>query len=63
MEKKHTGVYVINYVEMQQLDDCKDLVSVQHELVCDVIDGMQTTLSRENPLFMLNSIRLGGVLQ
>ena len=63
MEKKHTGVYVINYVEMQLLDDCKDLVSVQHELVWDVIDGMQTTLSRENPLFMLNSIRLGGVLQ
>ena len=73
---------------MNPLHDCEDLVSTQHKLVSDVIDGMQTNLPRENPLFgkpsekfkdsvstlkspkcfeiptlLLNSIRLGGVLQ
>ena len=88
MGEKHTGVCVTNSVEMHLLHDCEDLVSMQHKLVSDVIDGMQTNLSRENPLFgklsekfddsastlrspkcfeipslLLNSIRLGGILQ
>ena len=80
MGEKHT--------EMHLLHDCEDLFSMQHKLVSDVIDGMQTNLSRENHLFgklsekfndsastlrspkcfeilslLLNSIRLGGILQ
>ena len=51
MGKKHTGVCVTNSAEMHLLHDCEDLVSMQHKLVSDVIDGMQTNLSRENPFF------------
>ena len=51
MGEKHTGICVPNSVEMHLLHDCEDLVSMQHKLVSDVIDGMQTNLSRENPLF------------
>ena len=51
MGKKHTGVCVTNSFEIHLLHDCEDLVSMQHKLVSDVIDGMQTNLSRENPLF------------
>ena len=40
-----------NSVEMHLLHDCEGLVSMQHNLVSDVIDGMQTNLYRENPLF------------
>ena len=49
MGEKHTGVCVTNSVEMHLLHDCEGLVSMQHKLVSDVIDGMQTNLSRENP--------------
>ena len=88
MGEKHRGVCVTSSVEMHLLHDCEDLVSMQHKLVSDVIDGMQINLSRENPLFgklsekcgdsastlrspkcfeiphlLLNSIRLGGILQ
>ena len=51
MREKHTGVCVTNSVEMHLLHDCEDLVSMQHKLVSDVIDGMQTNLSRENSFF------------
>ena len=49
MGERHTGICVLNSVEMYLLHDCEDLVSVQRKLVSDVIDGMQTNLSRENP--------------
>ena len=51
MGEKHTGVRVTSSVEMHLLHDCEDLVSMQRKLVSDVIDEMQTNLSRENPLF------------
>ena len=40
-----------NSVEMHLLQGCEGLVFMQHKLVSDVIDGMQTNISRENPLF------------
>ena len=51
MGEKHTGICVPNSVEMYLLHDCEDLISMQRKLVSDVIDGMQTNLYRENPLF------------
>ena len=33
------------------MHDFVDLVSMQRKLVSDVIDGMETNLSREHPLF------------
>ena len=88
MLEKHTGDFVTNSIEMHLLHDCEDLVSMQHKLVSDVTDRMQTNLSRESPLsgklseifddsastvrspqcfeitrLLLNSIRLGGILQ
>ena len=51
MGESHTGVCVTNSVEMHLLHDSEDLASMQHKLVSDVVDGMQTNLSRENPLF------------
>ena len=49
MGERHTGICVLNSVEMYLLHDCEDLVSMQRKLVSDVIGGMQTNLSRENP--------------
>ena len=51
MGESHTGVCVTNSVEMHLLHDSEDLASMQHKLVSDVVDGMQTNLSWENPLF------------
>ena len=51
MGEKHTGICVTSSVEMHLLQDCENLVSMQRKLVSDVIDGMQTNLYRENPLF------------
>ena len=51
MEEKHTGICVSDSFEIHLLHDCEDLVSMQRKLVSDVIDGMQTNLSQENPLF------------
>ena len=51
MEERHTGICVPNSVEMHLQHDCENLLSMQHKLVSDVIDGMQTILSREHPLF------------
>ena len=51
MGEMDTGIFVPNSVEMHLLHDCEDLVSMQCKLVSDVIDGMQTNLYRENPLF------------
>ena len=36
---------------MHLLHECEDLVSIQRKLVSDVIDGIQTSLAQENPLF------------
>ena len=41
MGEKRTGVCVTNSVEMHLLHDFEDLVSMQHKLVSDMIDGMQ----------------------
>ena len=60
MGEKHTGVRVTSSVEMHLLHDCEDLVSMQRKLVSDVIDEMQTNLSRENPLFGKLSEKLDG---
>ena len=49
--EKHTGICVPNSVEMYLLHDYEDLISMQRKWVSDVIDGMQTNLYRENPLF------------
>ena len=49
MGERHTGICVPNSVEMYLLHDFEDVVSMQHKLVSDVIDRMQTNLSRENP--------------
>ena len=40
MGEKHTGVCLTNSVEMHLLRDCEDLVSMQHNLVSDVVDRM-----------------------
>ena len=50
MGERHTGIFASNSVEMHLLHDCEDLVSIQRKLVPDVIDGMQTNISQENPL-------------
>ena len=42
-------------VEMHLLHDCEDLIFMQRELVSDVIDGMQTNLYLESPLFSKRS--------
>ena len=51
MGEKHTGICVTSSVEKHLLQDCENLVSMQRKLVSDVIDGMQTNLSKENPSF------------
>ena len=51
MGEKYTGICVPNSVEMHLLHDCEVLVSMQRNLVSDLIDGMQTNLYRENPSF------------
>ena len=51
MGEKQTGICVPNSVEMYLLHDYEDLISMQRKWVSDVIDGMQTNLYRENPLF------------
>ena len=38
-------------VEMHLLHDCEDLIFMQRKLVSDVIDGTQTNLYLESPLF------------
>ena len=51
MKEKHTGICVSDSFEIHLLHDCEDLVSMQRKLVSDVIDGMQTNLSQEKPIF------------
>ena len=45
MGEGFTGICVLNSVKMYLFHDYEDLVSMQHKLISDVIDGMQINLS------------------
>ena len=53
-----TGICVLNSVEMYLFHDYQDLVSMQHKLISDVIDGMQINLSWGNPLIWETLIKV-----
>ena len=53
MGEKHTGICMLNSAEIH---DSKDLVYMQHNLVYDVMDGIQTNLS-QTPHYLANFLK------
>ena len=62
-EEKTNTIYAFNSVEKYLMHNSENLICMQSKLVvADVIDGMQTDLSRKNPLFQKLSEKLDDLL-